>query len=182
MTSLFAIIGLFLGLALSASSIYKRLVKLRNSLDSSWVNVDAQLEKRYDLASRIANGVRECSTPENALSARLVETLSSAKKASSPGQKRDPENRFQDALKNILAVVESCPNLKTNGDFAQILAQLKEIEREIDSAGEYYNTVVRDYNATISSFPASIIASRFRFEKADSFELNPAHEEKKTAR
>ena len=50
--------------------------------------------------------------------------------------------------------------------------------RTIESARRYYDAVVRDYNILIESFPSNLIASGFKFEKSDFFELQSPETER----
>jgi LemA protein len=86
---------------------------------------------------------------------------------------------FRDTLKSLFAVAEAYPELKANDNFMQLQAQLKELEDNIEYARRYYNAVVRDFNILIESFPSNIIASQFRFQKEEFFELEAPEVERK---
>jgi LemA protein len=89
------------------------------------------------------------------------------------------ENMLRDTLKSLFAVAEAYPELKANANFLQLQSQLQELENNIEYARRYYNSVVRDYNILIESFPSNIIASQFSFKKEELFQLEAPEVERK---
>lgn len=184
MTTLFTLIGLFLGLVLSARSIHQRLQRLRNGLQSAWIEVDRQLQKRYEVAGWLLQGGPDCSTLDPTRLEKMSQSLSAAMHTASPREKAPAENRFQQALHAWLTQFGLSPEAAPSTALAPLRRQLQEIESELERAVENYNTIVRDYNATISYFPSHIIASHFHFVAAEAFPLDTmgskgkAHHEK----
>jgi len=74
-------------------------------------------------------------------------------------------------LDSLLALAEAYPDLKASQNFLDLQDDLSQIESEIQMARRYYNGTVRNLNISIESFPSSLIAERFGFEKADFFEI-----------
>ena len=159
--------------------IYNKLIRLRNTVQSSWSDIDVQLKKRYDLVPNLVETVKGYAAHERAVFEKVSEARSMAMHASSPAEKAKAENMFRDTLKSLFAVAEAYPELKANANFMQLQAQLKELEDNIEYARRYYNAVVRDFNILIESFPSNIIASQFRFQKEEFFELEAPEVERK---
>jgi LemA protein len=159
--------------------IYNKLIRLRNTVQSSWSDIDVQLKKRYDLVPNLVETVKGYAAHERAVFEKVSEARSMAMQASSPAEKAKAENMFRDTLKSLFAVAEAYPELKANANFMQLQAQLKELEDNIEYARRYYNAVVRDFNILIESFPSNIIASQFRFQKEEFFELEAPEVERK---
>ena len=180
MTTLFTLIGLFLGLVLSARSIHQRLQRLRNGLESAWIEVDRQLQKRYEVTGRLLQGCPDCSALDPARLEKMSQSLSAAMHLVSPREKAPAENRFQQALHGCLKQSALSPEAAHSTPLALLRRQLQEIENELETAVENYNTIVRDYNATISYFPSHIIASRFHFVAGEAFPLDTMGSEGKT--
>lgn len=172
MTTLFTLIGLFLGLILSARSIHQRLQRLRSELQSAWLEVDRQLRRRYEVAGRLLQGGPDCSALDPAHLERMSQGLSAAMHLASPREKAPAEIRFQQALQAWLTQSGLSPQAAPSSPLAPLRRQLQEIENELETAVENYNTIVRDYNATISYFPSHIIASHFHFVAAEAFPLD----------
>jgi LemA protein len=154
-----------------AVAIYNKLVRLRNTSQSAWSDIDVQLKKRYDLVPNLVETVRGYAAHERKLLERLTEARGTGMKASGPAETAKAENQFRDTLKYLFAVAEAYPDLKANQNFLQLQAQLKDLEDGIESARRYYNAVVRDFNTAVEQFPSNLIAARFQFEPRPFFEL-----------
>ena len=81
------------------------------------------------------------------------------------------ESALTRSLSDLLALAEAYPDLKASQNFLDLQDDLSQIESEIQMARRYYNGTVRNLNISIESFPSNFIAERFRFEKADFFEI-----------
>ena len=68
-------------------------------------------------------------------------------------------------------MAEGYPDLKANQNFADLQAELAEIEDQIQMARRYYNGTVRNLNIQVESFPGNIIANIFKFPRAEFFEI-----------
>jgi LemA protein len=166
---------LILGLGLIAVAgvviIYNKLVRLRNTTQASWSDIDVQLKKRYDLVPNLVETVKGYASHERTVLERVTTARSQAMQASSPEEKASAENMLGATLKSLFAVAEAYPDLKANANFIQLQSQLKDLEDNLEYARRYYNAVVRDYNTLTESFPSNLIASQFGFHKREFFEL-----------
>jgi LemA protein len=160
-------------------SIYNKLIRLRNTSQSAWSDIDVQLKKRYDLVPNLVETVKGYAAHERTLLEKLTAARSTGMQASGPAETAKAENIFRDTLKSLFAVAEAYPDLKANQNFQQLQAQLKDLEDSIESARRYYNAVVRDFNTAVEQFPSNLIASRYRFEQRDFFELETPEIERK---
>jgi LemA protein len=176
---LVVLLGFVLLVIIAAILIYNKLVRLRNTVQSSWSDIDVQMKKRYDLVPNLVETVKGYAAHERAVFEKVSEARSMAMRAASPADKAKAENMLRDTLKSLFAVAEAYPELKSNANFQQLQTQLKELEDTIEYARRYYNAVVRDFNILIESFPSNIIAAQFRFEKAEFFELETPELERK---
>jgi LemA protein len=162
-----------------AISIYNKLIRLRNTSQSAWSDIDVQIKKRYDLVPNLVETVKGYAAHERTLLEKLTAARSAGMQASGPVETAKAENMFRDTLKSLFAVAEAYPDLKANQNFQQLQAQLKDLEDGIESARRYYNAVVRDLNTAIEQFPSNLIASRYQFEQRDFFELETPETESK---
>ena len=78
------------------------------------------------------------------------------------------------ALRQLFALGEAYPNLKANENFIQLQSQLSDIENKIAAARRFFNNSVAEYNASIQSFPAVLIAGSFGFTERTFFEVDEA--------
>lgn len=176
------ILGIIVVIVFSAVAIYNKLVRLRNTVKSSWSDIDVQCKKRYDLVPNLVEAVKGYASHEKSVFEKVTQARSMAMQAHSPAEMAKAENMIRDTLKSLFAVAEAYPELKANANFQQLQSQLQELENSIEYARRYYNAVVRDYNTLIESFPSNLIASQFKFQKEEFFELEAPAEERKAPR
>lgn len=160
-------------------SIYNKLVRLRNTVKSSWSDIDVQCKKRYDLVPNLVETVKGYASHERTVFEKVTEARTMAMKAATPVEMAKAENMFRDTLKSLFAVAEAYPELKANQNFIQLQSQLQELENNIEMARRYYNAVVRDFNIAIESFPSNLVASTFNFKQAELFQLETPEVERK---
>jgi len=79
-------------------------------------------------------------------------------------------------FKNLFALAENYPELKSNRNFLQLQEQLAEIEDPLQMARRYYNGATRNYNLLIESFPSNLVAGLFRLQRAEFFQIITATE------
>lgn len=91
-------------------------------------------------------------------------------------QKISADSELTRALGSINAVAERYPELKANQNFLDLNEQLKKNEEDIANARKYYNAVVKKYNNKTQLFPSSIVASMFKFEKKQMFNIEKPEE------
>ena len=160
-------------------AMYNKLVRLRNTVKSSWSDIDVQCKKRFDLVPNLVETVKGYASHERTVFEKVTEARSMAMKATNPVEMAKAENMIRDTLKSLFAVAEAYPELKANANFLQLQSQLQELENNIESARRYYNAVVRDYNISIESFPSNLIASQFGFKQEQLFQLEAPEAERK---
>ncbi len=166
-------------IVLAVVSIYNKLVRLRNTVKSSWSDIDVQCKKRFDLVPNLVETVKGYASHEKSVFEKVTQARATAMQASSPAEMAKAENMIRDTLKSLFAVAEAYPELKANANFIQLQTQLQELENNIESARRYYNAVVRDFNILIESFPSNLIASMFNFKQAELFQLETPEVERK---
>ena len=74
------------------------------------------------------------------------------------------------ALGRLLAITENYPELKANENFKELQAQLEGTENRISVERRNFNEVARSYNTSIRTFPKSLLAGMFGFDKRPYFE------------
>jgi len=169
---------LFLVAAAIAAAVllYNRLVRLRNTVSSSWSDIGVLLKKRYDLVDNLVETVKGYAVHERSTLAGVTEARSRAASAASPGEKSRAEGAFGQVLGNLFAVAESYPDLKASAGFLGLQQQLRDLEDQIEHSRRYYNAVVRDYNTQTEAFPSNLVAGAFGFTRAEFFETPPPAE------
>jgi LemA protein len=177
--TLLIILIILAALIITVIAIYNKLVRLRNTVKSSWSDIDVQCKKRYDLVPNLVETVKGYASHEKAVFEKVTQARAMAMQANSPAEMAKAENMVRDTLKSLFAVAEAYPELKANANFMQLQSQLQELENNIEYARRYYNAVVRDYNILIESFPSNLIASHFGFKQEELFQLEAPEAERK---
>ena len=175
----FLLIIIILGILIAAFvGIYNSLVKLRNTADQSWSDIDVQLKRRHDLVPNLVETVKGYAAHERNTFEKVVQARNMAMQASSPVDKAQAENALQTTLRSLFALAENYPELKANQNFIELQKELSNIEEQIQLSRRYYNAVVRDLNTKIESVPSNMVANMGGFKKKEYFELDSAEERK----
>jgi LemA protein len=175
-TALIVIAVIVVVLLLIVVFIYNSLIRSRNRVDNAWSQIDVQLKRRYDLIPNLVETVKgyaahEKQTLEAVTSARA--NAINAQQGGDVAQQAQAENQLSGALKSLFAVSEAYPDLKANQNFLQLQEELTSTEDRIAYARQFYNDSVLNYNNAIQTFPRSILAGMFNFEKREFFEGAP---------
>src|SRR5678809_115327 len=75
------------------------------------------------------------------------------------------------ALSRLMAVSENYPNLKADGLFQNLQAQLEGTENRITVARNRYIAAVQDYNTFVRSFPQNLTAKMFGYKTKANFSV-----------
>jgi LemA protein len=173
------VLGIFLAVIIFGITIYNKLIRLRNTVKSSWSDIDVHLKKRCDLVPNLVETVKGYASHEKSVLENVTKARSVAMNAETPADKAKAENMLTGTLKSLFALAEAYPELKANANFMQLQTQLQALEDNIENARRYYNAVVRDFNILIESFPSNIVASSFGFKQEEFFELEAPEVERK---
>ena len=166
-----------LGVALVfAVTLYNRLVRLRNTAESAWSDVDVQLKRRYELIPNLVETVKGFAAHEKSTFEEVTRARNAAIQAQGVGAQAEAERGLAGALKNLFAVAEAYPELKANQNFLSLQGELSSLEDAIQNARRYYNAVVRDLNTGCDTFPSNLVAGVFGIEKREYFELDSVEE------
>ena len=137
---------------------FNRLVRLRNQQRTAWADIDVQLQRRHDLVPQLVKVVQAYAGHEAATLQAVTELRSQAMGLKQPGQIGEVEASLEQALGRLIALKEAYPDLKANQNFAQLQAELVEVEEQLQYARRFYNGAVRDYNDGMQRFPDLLVA------------------------
>lgn len=166
------IIAVIVALVLWVVAIYNGLITLRNRTDEAWSDIDVQLKRRYNLIPNLVSTVKGYAAHEKEVFENVTKARSQAMQATGhPAQQAKAENMLAGALKSLFAVAENYPQLKANENFMQLQEELVDTEDKIQASRRFYNGNVRDYNTKLQVFPNNFVASLFKFEAKEFFEI-----------
>ncbi len=150
---------------------HTRLVGARNDVESSWADVDAELQRRHELVPRLVEVVRAAAVHERDLLTELADRNDSALAAPhTPGAANQLEPPLADAVARVIALRERYPALDAQQNFLELQRQLAMTEDRIAAARRFYNTRVEHLNRRVEAFPSGIVARRHEFAKAEFFD------------
>ena len=142
---------------------YNAMVTKRASVDQSFADLDAQLQRRNDLIPNLVGAVRGALNQEQTVFGELARARANYAGASTPNQKFDASNQIDAGIGRLLVIVESYPQLQSNTNVRDLQTQLEGTENRIAQARRDYNGVVTSYNTSIRRFPRSLVAGIFGF-------------------
>jgi LemA protein len=152
-------------------SVHNKLVQLRENAKNGWSQIDVQLKRRHDLIPNLVETAKGYMAHESTTLENVIKARQQAVDASSIKDKQKAENFLSGTLRSLFAVTENYPNLKADQQMRQLHEELTSTENKITFARQYYNDEVNRLNTSVQSFPDNFIASKFKFEKRDFFEL-----------
>jgi len=150
---------------------FNRIVGLRNRVNESFSGVDVQLKRRHDLVPNLVKTVKAYAKHERETLEEVVEARGAAEQAEALGDRQQTENGLSRSLDKLIALVERYPELKADGNFRRLHADLVQVEDDLQYARRYYNGTVRDFNTHIQQFPAAVLAGLLSAKPRDFFEV-----------
>ncbi len=173
------LIAAIAAVAMWAISAYNGMVKMDESVSTAWSNVENQYQRRTDLIPNLVNTVKGYASHEKETFEAVVSARSKATQMTVDADNLTPEKlqEYQKAqgeigaaLGRLLAITENYPELKANENFKELQAQLEGTENRISVERRNFNEIARSYNTAIRTFPKSLLAGMFGFEKRPYFE------------
>ncbi|MFU8788032.1 MAG: LemA family protein [Methylobacter sp.] len=158
---------------------YNTLQTTDEEIKATWAEVLNQYQRRADLVPNLVNVVKGYAAHEKEVLTEVTEARAKVGALQATPELVNDEQAFQkfiaaqgqmtSAISRLLAVAESYPQLKADGLFRDLQAQLEGTENRITVARNRYIAAVKDYNITVRSFPSNLTAMLFGFKTKPSF-------------
>jgi LemA protein len=154
-------------------------VTLNQNIEESWGNVQTAYQRRNDLIGNLVNTVKGAADFEKSTLTAVIEARAKATAVTVDPSNITPEQlqAFNNAqsgvsstLSRLLVNVERYPELKANQNFLKLQDELASTENQILTARTRFNEAVKPYNTHIGTFPNSLFAGMFGFQKKAYFE------------
>ena len=173
------VLGVVVLVALLLVFTYNALVRLRNQVDEAWNQISVQLKRRHDLIPNLVNAVKGYMDFEQETLTRVVEARQAAVSAQSGGpagaaQTAQAENFLTSALRQLFALVEAYPDLKSNQNVLELQEELSTTENQIGFSRQHYNSTVRELNTAVQTFPNVLLAGPLGFREREYFQIEEA--------
>lgn len=157
--------------------LYNRIIALVQSRKNAFSDIDVQLKLRHDLVPNLVETVKGYASHESGVFEKVTEARATAMRGGTVTDRAKAEGALGMAMMNLMAVAENYPQLKADGSFQRLQAELSDIENKIAAARRYFNNATNEYNTSIQQFPAVIVARIFGFREEVFFELDAGEKE-----
>ena len=158
---------------------YNALQSQDEQIKASWSEVLNQYQRRADLVPNLVNVVKGYAAHEKDVLTQVTEARAKVGQVqATPELLNDPQafQKFQaaqgqlgSALSRLMVVSENYPQLKADGLFRDLQAQLEGTENRITVARNRYIQSVQVYNVTVRQFPGNLTAKMFGFKVKPNF-------------
>jgi LemA protein len=136
----------------------KRLRRMKNDLDKSWLDIELLFKHEQDELPRLIQTSRSYMPEEK----RVLDSVSAARTlyqhATTAERKAAANAAIRDAVNNVFATAAKHPDLQRNNTFTQLQTRISEIEERISERCDLYDDDVNRFNARTIHFPSSIPA------------------------
>jgi LemA protein len=170
--SLLAVLSLLVLVSLGGCG-YNDLQSKDEQIKAGWSEVLNQYQRRADLVPNLVNVVKGYAAHEKDVLTQVTNARAQVGQIQiTPELANDPQalQKFQaaqgqlgSALSRLLVVSENYPQLKADGVFRDLQAQLEGTENRITVARNRYIQSVQSYNTTVRQFPSNLTAKMFGF-------------------
>jgi len=155
-----------------------QMVRLRETVNARWSQVDVVLERRANLIPNLVETVKGFAAQEQTVFRDIANARAALLSARSPGERIAANQQLDTALGRLLVVVENYPQLKSNENFLRLQDELAGTENRIAVERRRYNEAVQEYNTYISLFPNNLVAAMAGFTRNNNyFEAGPGARE-----
>ena len=172
---------LLLTLGLSGCG-YNKFQTSDEQVKASWAEVINQYQRRADLVPNLVNVVKGYATHEKEVFVQVTEARAKVGQIqATPELINDPaafakfqaaQREMSSSLGRLMLVAENYPQLKADGVFRDLQAQLEGTENRITVARKRFIDAVQEYNNTVRSFPSNLTAMVMGYKVKPSFTVD----------
>lgn len=158
---------LFAVLSLGGCQNYDKLVEQDQICEQKWGDLDAQLQRRYELIPNIVNTVKGAAKQEEQTLAKVTEARAAATGITLKGEDfTDPakmeafqkaQDQLRGSLSRLLVASENYPQLQSQGGFHDLRVELEGTENRILRAREQYNEAVKNFNTELGKISGQVV-------------------------
>jgi LemA protein len=158
---------------------YNQIQVNDEAVSAAWSEVLNQYKRRADLVHNLVSVVQGYAAHEKDVLTEVTKARAGvAGIQATPALVNDPAAfaKFQQAqaqlggaLSRLLVVAENYPNLKADGAFRDLQAQVEGTENRITVARERYIRSVQAYNVGVRTFPNNLTAMAFGYQPKANF-------------
>ncbi len=160
---------------------YNTLQATDESIKSSWAEVLNQYQRRSDLIPNLVSTVKGYASHEKDVFTSVTNARAKVGAIQATPELINDQAAFAKfnaaqsemsaSLGRLMLVAENYPQLKADGVFRDLQAQLEGTENRITVARNRYIQAVQDYNVTVRQFPSNLTAMMFGFSTKPTFSV-----------
>ena len=177
----FIIIAIVLIIGMWIISTYNFFVTSKTRVGAAIQEIGNQLKRQSELIPNLEASVKGYLSHEKG----ILEMLADARKMTASG--KDASKKISELLPKLQVVVESNPQLKGADVVTNLMNELRDTSDKVMYSRRLMIDLTADYNVRMVTFPSSLIANMFHFEKLKGLEtpedgenLKVSNEEMKT--
>ncbi len=158
---------------------YNTFQTAEEEITATWAEVLNQYQRRADLVPNLVNVVKGYAAHEKDVLISVTQARARVGAVQATPDLINDEPAFRKfiaaqgeltgAISRLLVVAENYPQLKADGLFRDLQAQLEGTENRITVARNRYIAAVKTYNVTVRSFPSNLTAMLFGYKTKPSF-------------
>lgn len=175
MENLWILLGAVAGMAVLLVLWYvwtaNNLVAKRNRVKQCRSSICVVLKQRNDLLPNLVAAVKSYMGHESEVLVSIAELRSRMSTAASEGEQIKAGGELSSLLARLNVSVEDYPELKADGQFHRLQANIEEMELQLQAVRRTYNAAVTDYNNAIEMFPSSVVARRQHHRQEELIEV-----------
>jgi len=137
-----------------------KCIYLTKCIERSKSVVDVFLKKRYDLIPNLVEAVKGYTVFEKG----TLEEVTRLRNNFNEKVNEEAGEKLNNHYKDLLAVVEAYPDIKSSKNFMELQENLEKLESELQAARRIYINDITTYNTYVESIPINVIASIFKFK------------------
>ncbi|MFQ5443192.1 MAG: LemA family protein [Nitrospinales bacterium] len=151
--------------------IYNGLVSLKENIKKAWANIDVILKQRHDELPKLISVCESYAEFEKGILNRLMEAREKYLRAGSVGKKAEASGEISMGLRDLFALAENYPDLKSNNNFMDLQKRISHLEESLADRREFYNDSVNNYNIRIQQIPDVLVAGFMNLRQAEMFKI-----------
>ncbi len=163
-----------LGLGAYGIGLYNSLVEVRNNVDQAWANIDVLLKQRHDALTKLIEVVKGEKDFEQQTLQQVVAARGRYAEAGNQLQSLQGAQAEGTALRQLFALAESYPDLKSNAAFQELQKEIERLEESISDRREVYNASVNLCNTRFEQFPNSFFSGMLGAHHREYFKVEAA--------
>jgi Uncharacterized conserved protein len=161
---------------------YNAMQRQDEAVKAAWSEVLNQYQRRADLVPNLVNTVKGYAQHEEKVFVEVTEARAkvgslqvNADSLNDPQklqQFQAAQSQLGNALSRLMVVSENYPQLKADGLFQNLQAQLEGTENRVTVARNRYVQAVQQYNQMIRTFPNNLTAKMFGYKVKPNFSVD----------